>query len=64
MEVKQDSPAKDKSKIYNDSYLESNIVGARNNKEKLCDIYRNYVGQAETFEERKRRINNFRCGGW
>ena len=27
-----------------------------------CDLYRNYVGTAETLEERKRRIRMFRCG--
>jgi hypothetical protein len=27
-----------------------------------CDLYRNYVGSAETREERLRRINIFRYG--
>jgi len=47
-----------------DKYLEDNIVEARNNHDKACDVYRNYVGKAETWEERKERINRFRSGGW
>jgi hypothetical protein len=49
---------------FDDKYLQDNIVEARNNHEKACDVYRNYVGKAETWEERKERINKFRCGGW
>ena len=30
--------------------------------DKACDLYRSYVGKADTLEERKRRINRFRCG--
>jgi hypothetical protein len=47
-----------------DKYLDENIVDARTDHDKACELYRNYVGKAETFEERKRRINRFRCGGW
>lgn len=46
-----------------DKYLNENIVEARTNHDKACELYRNYVGSAETFEERRRRINKFR-GGW
>lgn len=47
-----------------DAYLDANIVEARTDFDKACDVYRNYVGKAETREERIRRINRFRCGGW
>jgi len=47
-----------------DKYLKNNIVKARTDKNKACEIYRNYIGKAETDKERKRRINLFRCGGW
>jgi hypothetical protein len=47
-----------------DKYLLDNIIEARNDHDKACEIYRNYVSQAETQEERIRRINFFRCGGW
>lgn len=46
-----------------DKYLADNIIEARNNHDKACEVYRNYVGTAETQEERLRRINAFRCGG-
>lgn len=47
-----------------DEYLANNIVEARADHDKACEVYRNYVGKAETQEERLRRINMFRCGGW
>lgn len=47
-----------------DKYLADNIVDARTDHDKACEVYRNYVGKAETTEERLRRINMFRCGGW
>lgn len=49
---------------FDDKYLANNIVEARTNHDKACEVYRNYVGKAETREERLRRINAFRCGGW
>jgi len=49
---------------FDDDYLANNIVEARTNHDKACEVYRNYVGKAETQEERLRRINAFRCGGW
>jgi hypothetical protein len=49
---------------FDDNYLADNIVEARTNHDKACEVYRNYVGKAETQEERLRRINAFRCGGW
>lgn len=47
-----------------DKYLDENILEARTNFNKAANLYRNYVGKAETREERLRRINRFRCGGW
>lgn len=49
---------------FDDNYLAENIVEARTNHEKACEIYRNYVGKAETYKERLRRINAFRCVGF
>ena len=49
---------------FDDNYLADNIVEARTNHDKACEVYRNYVGTAETREEKLRRINAFRCGGW
>ena len=49
---------------FDDSYLSDNIVEARTDHDKAVEVYRNYVGNAETSEERLRRINAFRCGGW
>ena len=49
---------------FDDNYLANNIVDARNDHDKACEVYRNYVGSSETQEERLRRINAFRCGGW
>jgi hypothetical protein len=49
---------------FDDNYLAENIVEARTNHNKACEVYRNYVGKSETQEERLRRINAFRCGGW
>lgn len=31
--------------------------------DKAVDVYRKYVGTAETPEERAKRIRRFRCGG-
>ncbi len=50
------------SKENNDKYLKDNIEAAKKDRNKACEVYRNYVGDAETWEERKRRINKFRCG--
>jgi len=36
---------------------------AKKDFNKACELYREYVGGAETMEERKRRIHRFRCGG-
>jgi len=47
-----------------DKYLDENIVEARTDHDKACELYRNYVGKAKTLEEFARRINRFRCGGW
>jgi len=47
-----------------DEYLAENIVEARGDHDKACEVYRAYVGKAETREERQRRINEFRSGGW
>jgi hypothetical protein len=47
-----------------DKYLDENIVDARTDHNKACELYRNYVGKAKTDEERTRRIHRFRCGGW
>lgn len=47
-----------------DKYLDENIIEARTDHDKARELYRNYVGTAETFEERARRIHRFRCGGW
>ena len=49
---------------FDDSYLADNIVEARTDHDKAVEVYRNYVGTAETIEERLRRIHEFRCGGW
>ena len=49
---------------FDDNYLDNNILEARNDHDKACEIYRNYVGSSETREERLRRIHRFRCGGW
>lgn len=35
-----------------DAYLDANIVEARTDFDKACDLYRSYVGKAETREER------------
>ena len=35
---------------------------AKKDFDKACDLYRSYVGSAETQEERLRRIHTFRCG--
>ena len=50
--------------LKNDNYLADNIIKARGNHSKATEIYRNYIGNAETQEERIRRIHLFRCGGW
>lgn len=35
---------------------------AKKDFNKACDLYRRYVGSAETQQERIERINRFRCG--
>lgn len=47
-----------------DKFFDENVKEAKTDKNKACDLYRNYVGKAETDEERKRRINRFRSGGY
>lgn len=54
---------KKENKIKADEYLDKNITEVRTDFNKACEVYRNYVGKAETKEERLRRINIFRCGG-
>ena len=49
---------------FDDDYLAENIIEARKDHDKACELYRNYVRNSETQEERIRRINAFRCGGW
>lgn len=46
-----------------DEYFKENIEEARNDFDKAANLYRNYVGKAETREERARRIHEFRNGG-
>lgn len=46
-----------------DTYFNDNIDEAKSDLDKACDLYRKYVGGAETEDERRRRINNFRSGG-
>jgi hypothetical protein len=46
-----------------DNDFNEKVKEAREDKDKACDLYIGYVGKAETFEEIKRRINNFRSGG-
>jgi len=45
-----------------DKNFDLNKEDAKTDFDTRCDLYRSYVGKAETFEERKRRINRFRCG--
>ena len=45
-----------------DKQFEEQKSEAKKDFHKACALYRSYVGSAETFEERKRRIHNFRCG--
>lgn len=61
-EVQKDSVQNVNNKA--DKYLDENIVEARTDHDKACDLYRKYVHEAEDFEERRRRINRFRSGGW
>lgn len=60
---KQNTAPKATSNTDADEYLLKNIEEAKANKNKACDLYRNYVGESETQEERLRRINMFRSGG-
>ena len=46
-----------------DEDFKGRIDGAIVDHEKAVDLYRSYVGTAETMNERKRRIHNFRSGG-
>lgn len=45
-----------------DKEFENRIKEDKKDFDKSCDLYRSYVCEAETWEERKRRINRFRCG--
>ena len=47
---------------FTDKYMDNSIEQAKTSHDKACEVYRNYVGEAETWEERVRRINRFRCG--
>ena len=38
-------------------------VRDNDNLDDIINLYKSYVGKAETYEQRKRRINRFRCGG-
>jgi hypothetical protein len=51
-----------KEKQFDDDFFESKKEEAKTDFDKACDLYRSYVGDAETDEERYRRINKFRCG--
>lgn len=46
-----------------DNYFIENAQEAKKDDTKMYDLYRKYVGTAETPEERLRRIHKFRCGG-
>ena len=50
--------------VFDDSYLDVNIVSCRTDHAKAVEVYQNYVSKSETLEERQRRITRFRCGGW
>jgi len=45
-----------------DLEFDSKKESAKEDFDKACDLYRSYVGTAETDSERYRRINKFRCG--
>jgi len=45
-----------------DNFFNDNKEAAKKDFDKACDLYRGYVSKDETWEERKRRINMFRCG--
>ena len=49
-------------KAMKDEQFEDQKDNAKNDFNAACDLYRPYVGSAETREERKRRIHKFRCG--
>lgn len=50
------------SKIEADELFDNNKEAAKKDFNLACDLYRSYVGKAETREERMRRIQRFRCG--
>lgn len=45
-----------------DKIFDAKKEEAKKDFDKAVDLYRNYVGTAETEEERIRRIHRFRCG--
>jgi len=46
----------------NNKEFDSKKEYAKKDFNKSCDLYRSYVSESETFEERKARIRRFRCG--
>ena len=51
-----------KDSINDDKMFDAKKSEAKEDFDKACELYRSYVGGAETQEERIRRINRFRCG--
>ena len=45
-----------------DNEFESKKEEAKTDFNIACDLYRSYVSEAETWEERMDRIRRFRCG--
>jgi len=45
-----------------DADFDSKKEEAKTDFNKACDLYRSYVGSAETRDERLERIKRFRCG--
>ena len=43
-------------------FFDQNKEAAKRDQDAAIDLYKRYVGSAETQEERLRRINKFRCG--
>ena len=53
---------KKKEQVEIDQNFKNQKEAAKKDFNAACRLYRSYVGSAETLEERKRRIHNFRCG--
>ena len=45
-----------------DKFFKDNIEKAKVDFLSAVNLYRDYVGKAKTDDERRRRINRFRCG--